>query len=75
MRGAGGIAPFFFAGRQLNLDRPAVPVLTVLSLLIGDHQENDDGASERKEGIPGVWAPQEYLLFFAMAVRFSPSSA
>ena len=30
--------------------------LTVLLLLRGERQEEGDGASEREDGIPGVWA-------------------
>ena len=41
-----------------NPMRSSRPVLTVPLLLRTHHQEEGDGASEREDGIPGVWAPQ-----------------
>ena len=48
----------FLACGQPNPERSSPPLLTVLPLLTREHQEEGDGASEREDGIPGVWAPQ-----------------
>ena len=51
-------AAFFLACGRPNQERAPLPLLTVLLLLRGERQEEGDGASEREDGIPGVWAPQ-----------------
>ena len=61
----GGIpCRLFYCLWATELDRHAVPVLTVLLLLTGEHQEEGDGASEREDGTSGVWALQRS--FFAL---------
>ena len=51
-------AAFFIACGQPNQERSLRLLLTVLPLLSTRDQEEGDGASEREDGIPGVWALQ-----------------
>ena len=55
-------AAFFIACGQPNQVRCSPPLLTVLLLLTEEHLEEGDGASEREDGIPGVWALQGSFL-------------
>ena len=56
--------PFLNAYGRPNPERSPLPLLTVLLLLTGEHQEEGDGASEREDGTSGVWALQGS--FFAL---------
>ena len=59
----GGIpCRFFIACGQPNTERSPLPVLTVLLLHTGERQEEGDGASEREDGTPGVWALQGFFI-------------
>ena len=49
---------FFIACGLPNSERSSLPLLSVLPLLKGEHQEEGDWASEREDGIPEVWAPR-----------------
>ena len=54
--------PFLNACGGPNQERSSLPLLTVLLLLAGGHQEEGDGASEREGGTSEVWAPQRSFL-------------
>ena len=51
----------FIACGRPNQEQSSLLQLTVLLLLRGERQEEGDGASEREDGIPGVWAPQGFF--------------
>ena len=51
-------AAFFIAYGGPNHERSSPPLLTVLILLTGEHQEEGKEASEREDGTSGVWTPQ-----------------
>ena len=68
-------AAFFIAYGRPNHERSSPPLLTVLLLLRGERQEEGDGASEREDGIPGVWAPQGSFFVVCDRSTFSFSSA
>ena len=65
----------FYCLRATEPDRHAVPVLTVLPLLTGEHLEEGDGEKNERTGSLGwVGTPGVSFLSLVMAVRFcSPS--
>ena len=68
-------AAFFIAYGRPNQEQSSLLQLTVLLLLRGERQEEGDGASEREDGIPGVWAPQGSFFVVCDLSTFSFSSA
>ena len=71
MRGAGGTAPFSCL-RATEPDRYAVPVLTVLPLLTGEHLEEGEWVEKTRVQTSGSGRPPE--VFFCLVADFSTCS-
>ena len=68
-------AAFFIAYGRPNQERSSPPLLTVLLLLTAERQEEGDGASEREDGIPGVWAPEGSFFWHSAEAKHPAASA
>jgi len=71
-----GVEPLlFFAYGRTNQERSSPPLLTTLLLLTGEPLEEVGGVKNESDGTSEAWELQGAFFFFAIAVRFSFSSA
>ena len=76
LQGGHDDAPLLTAYGRPNQERCPLPLLTVLLLLAGEHLEGVGGEKNERAGPLGCGRHSMGLfLSFAMAVRFTPSSA